>query len=147
MNPIQACIKVCRFVSVQTERIRNSLDGKNQEAVLNELGTRFHRVIYEHFHQFQYNSMGNFFTIPNGRFFIWTERFFFFYLGALCAICDVNEYKKCVQEFKVPMVTTLFDTLHALCNLLLVLPENLKQVCTGDQLVRLFTNVMNLILI
>ena len=59
-------------------------------------------------------------------------------LGALCAICDVNEYKKCVQEFKVPMVLTLFDTLHALCNLLLVLPENLKQVCTGDQLVIIF---------
>lgn len=59
LNPIQACIKVCRFVSVQTERIRTSLDGKNQEAVLNELGVRFHRVIYEHFHQFQYNSMGN----------------------------------------------------------------------------------------
>lgn len=58
-----------------------------------------------------------------------------FLVGALCAICDVNEYRKCVQEFKIPMITTLFDTLHALCNLLLVLPENLKQVCTGDQLV------------
>ncbi|EFX84728.1 hypothetical protein DAPPUDRAFT_238631 [Daphnia pulex] len=72
-----ACIKVCRFVSVQTERIRNSLDGKNQEAVLNELGTRFHRVIYEHFHQFQYNSM-----------------------GALCAICDVNEPHLIVQSYQ-----------------------------------------------
>ena len=56
--------------------------------------------------------------------------------GAMCAICDVNEYRKCVKEFKVPLVNTLFDTLHALCNLLLVKPENLKQVCTGDQLVR-----------
>jgi hypothetical protein len=54
----------------------------------------------------------------------------------MCAICDVNEYRKCVKEFKVPLVNTLFDTLHALCNLLLVKPENLKQVCTGDQLVR-----------
>ena len=73
--------------------------------ILTELGIRFHRIIYEHLQQFQYNSM-----------------------GALCAICDVNEYRKCVQEFKIPVVTTLFDTLHALCNLLLVLPENLKQV-------------------
>lgn len=56
-------------------------------------------------------------------------------IGALCAICDVNEYRKCVQEFKVSSVAMLFDTLHALCNLLLVLPENLNQVCTGDQLV------------
>jgi len=106
-----ACIRVCRFLSLQTEKIRTCLDGKNLETVLYDLGIRFHRVIYEHFQQFQYNSM-----------------------GALCAICDVNEYKKCVNEFKVPAVMILFDTLHALCNLLLVLPENLKQVCTGDQL-------------
>lgn len=53
----------------------------------------------------------------------------------MCAICDVNEYRKCVKEFKIPLVNTLFDTLHALCNLLLVKTENLKQVCTGDQLV------------
>lgn len=65
--------------------------------------------------------------------------------GALCAICDVNEYKKCVHEFKVPAVMILFDTLHALCNLLLVLPENLKQVCTGDQLVIIFINNINCI--
>ena len=127
---MQACIKVCRFVSVQTERIRSSLDGKNQEAVLNELGVRFHRVIYEHFQQFQYNSMGK-----RDKLFHWDNLLLCHSLGALCAICDVNEYKKCVQEFKIPMVTTLFDTLHALCNLLLVLPENLKQVCTRDQLV------------
>ena len=53
----------------------------------------------------------------------------------MCAICDVNEYRKCVKEFKIPLVNTLFETLHALCNLLLVKPENLKQVCNGDQLV------------
>lgn len=64
-------------------------------------------------------------------------------MGALCAICDVNEYKKCVLEFKVPMVTALFDTLHALCNLLLVLPENLKQVCTGDQLATLDRTILS----
>jgi hypothetical protein len=57
-------------------------------------------------------------------------------IGAMCAICDVNEYRKCVKELKSPLVTTLFDTLHGLCNLLLVKPENLKQVCTGDTLVR-----------
>jgi len=114
-----ACIKVCRFLSQQTEKIRSCLDGKNLETVLYDLGIRFHRVIYEHFQQFQYNSM-----------------------GALCAICDVNEYKKCVHEFKVPAVMILFDTLHALCNLLLVLPENLKQVCTGDQLATLDHSIL-----
>lgn len=53
----------------------------------------------------------------------------------MCVICDVNEYRKCVNKLRSPLVTTLFDTLHGLCNLLLVKPENLRQVCTGDTLV------------
>jgi hypothetical protein len=40
------------------ERIRDSLDGKNVEALMMEFGTRFHRIIYEHLQQFQYNSAG-----------------------------------------------------------------------------------------
>lgn len=56
-------------------------------------------------------------------------------LGAMCAICDVNEYRKCVKDLGSTLVVDLFDTLHALCNLLLVKHENLKQVCYGDTLV------------
>ena len=55
--------------------------------------------------------------------------------GAMLVICDVNEYRKCVKEFNIPLVTQLFNTLHALCNLLVVVPENLKQVCNGEELV------------
>ncbi|KAJ9578780.1 hypothetical protein L9F63_004988 [Diploptera punctata] len=114
-----ACLAVVQYVGSMVERIRDSLDGKNVEALMMELGVRFHRVIYEHLQQFQYNSA-----------------------GAMCAICDVNEYRKCVKEFKIPLVNTLFDTLHALCNLLLVKPENLKQVCTGDQLAGLDRSIL-----
>lgn len=57
----------------------------------------------------------------------------------MLAICDVNEYRKCVKDFNSPFVSQLFDTLHALCNLLLVVPDNLKQVCTGEQLVSYFS--------
>lgn len=56
--------------------------------------------------------------------------------GAMCAICDVNEYRKCVRVLNSPIVTQLFDILHALCNLLLVKPENLQEVCGGDTLVK-----------
>lgn len=59
------------------------------------------------------------------------------FLGAMCAICDVNEYRKCVRVLNSPLVTQLFDILHALCNLLLVKHENLQEVCGGDTLVRL----------
>ena len=52
-------------------------------------------------------------------------------------ICDVNEYRKTVKEFQIPLINQLFDKLHALCNLLVVVPETLKQVCTGEPLVSL----------
>jgi len=109
-----ACLVVVQYVTGMIRQIRDSLDGKNVENVLTELGIRFHRVIYEHLQQFQFNSA-----------------------GAMCAICDMNEYRKCVKELGVGIVISLFDTLHALCNLLLVKPANLKQVCTGDQLAML----------
>lgn len=107
------CVKVVRFLKQYVDKIRDCLDGKNVEAVLTELGTRFHRVIYEHLLQFQYSSF-----------------------GAMFAICDVNEYRKCASEFKLPLLNKLFDTLHALTNLLIVDPKNLKVVSTGEQLVR-----------
>ncbi|XP_017890253.1 exocyst complex component 5 [Ceratina calcarata] len=114
-----ACLTVVQYVTGMIRHIRNTLDGKHLNNVLTELGTRFHKVIYDHLQQFQFNSA-----------------------GAMCAICDMNEYRKCVKELEVEVVTNLFDTLHALCNLLLVKPENLKQVCTGDQLATLDRNVL-----
>lgn len=110
-----ACLTVVQYVTGMIRYIRNTLDGKNLETALTELGVRFHKVIYDHLQQFQFNSA-----------------------GAMCAICDMNEYRKCVKELDVDVVISSFDTLHALCNLLLVKSENLKQVCSGDQLVYLF---------
>ncbi|XP_014601357.1 PREDICTED: exocyst complex component 5 isoform X2 [Polistes canadensis] len=114
-----ACLTVVQYVTGMIRQIRNTLDGKNLETALTELGVRFHKVIYDHLQQFQFNSA-----------------------GAMCAICDMNEYRKCVKELDVDMVTSSFDTLHALCNLLLVKPENLKQVCSGDQLAVLDRSVL-----
>uniref|UniRef100_A0A1B6KSQ6 Exocyst complex component 5 n=1 Tax=Graphocephala atropunctata TaxID=36148 RepID=A0A1B6KSQ6_9HEMI len=114
-----ACSVVVQYMGSIVAHVRDSLDGKNVEYVMCELGCRFHRVIYDHLLQFTYNSA-----------------------GAMCAICDVNEYRKCVKELRSPLVTTLFDTLHGLCNLLLVKPENLKQVCTGDTLAGLDRSIL-----
>ncbi|KAF7385575.1 hypothetical protein HZH68_014005 [Vespula germanica] len=114
-----ACLTVVQYVTGMIRHIRNTLDGKNLETALTELGVRFHKVIYDHLQQFQFNSA-----------------------GAMCAICDMNEYRKCVKELDVDVVTSSFDTLHALCNLLLVKSENLKQVCSGDQLAVLDRSVL-----
>lgn len=53
--------------------------------------------------------------------------------------CDAHMVP-CVQ---VPLVLQLFDTLHALCNLLVVAPDNLKQVCSGEQLTNLDRNLLH----
>ena len=72
---------VLGYVRKQVEKIKNSMDGKNVDTVLMELG--------------------------------------------------------------IPMVLHLFDTLHALCNLLVVAPDNLKQVCSGEQLANLDKNILH----
>uniref|UniRef100_A0A8C5EP07 Exocyst complex component 5 n=1 Tax=Gouania willdenowi TaxID=441366 RepID=A0A8C5EP07_GOUWI len=115
-----ACSKVCVYVSRQVEHVRKSMDGKNVDTVLTELGVRFHRLIHEHLQQYSYSSM-----------------------GGMLAICDVAEYRRCAKDFRVPLVLQLFDTLHALCNLLVVAPDNLKQVCSGEQLTNLDRNLLH----
>lgn len=76
--PRQACSKVCAYVSRQVEHVRKSMDGKNVDTVLTELGVRFHRLIHEHLQQYSYSSM-----------------------GGMLAICDVAEYRRCAKDFRV----------------------------------------------
>ncbi|CAH1958198.1 unnamed protein product [Acanthoscelides obtectus] len=114
-----ACKSVLNYVSGMIKEINTTLDGNNVSAVLQELGLRLHRVVYDHMLQFQYNTA-----------------------GAMVAICDLNEYRSCCKQMG-PLVTELFETLHALCNLLLVKPENLQQVCSEDSLVNLDKSVLH----
>lgn len=74
----QACSKVCAYVRRQVEHVRKSMDGKNVDTVLTELGVRFHRLIHEHLQQYSYSSM-----------------------GGMLAICDVAEYRRCAKDFRV----------------------------------------------
>jgi hypothetical protein len=115
-----ACLKVVRFVMSQVDKIRGSLDGKNIECVLLELGVRLHRVIYDHLQQFTFSSS-----------------------GAMAVICDVQEYRRCAGDFKVTSVNALFDTLHAMCNLLILPPENLRMATMGDQLAALDRTILD----
>jgi hypothetical protein len=51
---------------------------------------------------------------------------------------DISEYKKCSKKFRSPTVEQLFSILHALVNLLVVVPDNLRQVITEGHLVCIF---------
>lgn len=48
-----------------------------------------------------------------------------------------------LSQQQIALVLQLFDTLHALCNLLVVAPDNLKQVCSGEQLANLDKNILH----
>uniref|UniRef100_A0A914W432 Exocyst complex component 5 n=1 Tax=Plectus sambesii TaxID=2011161 RepID=A0A914W432_9BILA len=106
-----ACTTVVRFLNEQVERIRDSVDGTNLTTVMTELGVRFHRTVLTHIYQFVYSSA-----------------------GAMLLLCDINEYRKLIMSWKVPLASKLFESLHALSNLLVVVPENLADACTADVL-------------
>lgn len=55
---MQACKEVSQYLSRAIKQIQEELDGNNVAAVLQELGVRLHRVIYDHMLQFQYNTAG-----------------------------------------------------------------------------------------
>jgi len=113
------CRNVVQYIDLMITQIKSNLDGNNVMALLQELGIRLHRTIYEHMLQFQYNTA-----------------------GAMVAICDLNEYRSCTKPMGT-LVTTLFETLHSLCNLLLVKPENLQQICSEDSLAELDRSVVH----
>ncbi|PIK52521.1 putative exocyst complex component 5 [Apostichopus japonicus] len=62
--------------------------------------------------------------------------------GAMLVICDVNEYRRMVKSFQIPMVNSLFEMLHSLCNLLVVNSENLKMIINGEQLASIEKSVI-----
>lgn len=117
-----ACQHVVQQIIPIIKQIQRYMDGDNSKRVMSEIGVRLHRIIYEHLQQFQYTTA-----------------------GAMCAICDVNEYRRCVRVLDSPLVTQLFDILHALCNLLLVKHENLQEVCGGETLVRYLQQIHSLL--
>jgi hypothetical protein len=53
---------------------------------------------------------------------------------------DISEYKKCSKKFRSSTVEQLFSILHALVNLLVVVPDNLRQVITEGHLVCIFND-------
>ncbi|CAB3249137.1 unnamed protein product [Arctia plantaginis] len=119
-----ACLAVVSYLNNVMDKIHGGLEGDNLHAVTLELAVRLHRIIYEHLHSYQFNSA-----------------------GAMIAICDVKEYRSAVcgrgaRAAPAP-AHALFDALHALCNLLLVKPENLHQVCEGETLAELDHSILH----
>lgn len=125
-----ACSKVCKFVKLVTGKILDCLDGENVDKVYTEFGSRFYKAIYEHLQRYEFSS-----------------------IGAMVAISDVKAYSSAI---KIPTSETsskalpdgkevedMFKTLHSLCNLWVVPPENLKQLCSDDGLSGVDRNILD----
>ena len=52
----------------------------------------------------------------------------------MALIKDINEYRLCAKNFNSPVVDKLFTVLYSLTNLLVVKPENLPEICSGENL-------------
>ncbi|GMT25156.1 hypothetical protein PFISCL1PPCAC_16453, partial [Pristionchus fissidentatus] len=130
----QACTSICKFLRAQATAMETGLDGENLGAVMSELAMRFYRLLLSHIQQFYYN-MG----------------------GGMMLVCDLNEYRKLIAHWRyfgiidslVAAATAtsttaaaedaadprkMFDHLHALANLLTVLPENVQSSSHSAQL-------------
>ncbi|KAI6176323.1 Exocyst complex component 5 [Aphelenchoides bicaudatus] len=106
-----ACAKVVYYLSRMYIRIKENVDGGNLSTVLAELGSRFFTTIINHIKSFNYNLT-----------------------GTMLLISDVNEYRKCVAEWKIAELGKQFEALHALVNLMVVVPENLQEASNAQAL-------------
>lgn len=87
------------------------MDGGNLNTVLAEFGHRLFNTIVNHIKSFNYSLT-----------------------GSMTLACDVNEYRKCVAEWKIPELSKQFEALHGLANLLVVVPENLNEAANAQSL-------------
>lgn len=53
-----ACQHVVQQIIPIIKQIQKYLDGENLKGVINEIGVRFHRTVYEHLQQFQFTTAG-----------------------------------------------------------------------------------------
>lgn len=111
-----ACSLVCKYLNkvVQNQEksgIKDCVDGGNLHVILSELGDQIYATILAHILSFGYNLV-----------------------GAMLLLCDINGYKKCMSSWGVADLEKRFDSLHALANLLVVVPENLPDACNSQLL-------------
>ncbi|VDM52299.1 unnamed protein product [Angiostrongylus costaricensis] len=109
------CQQVVRFLTSQAAAMERGCDGGNLVVLQNELALRLYKLLLHHIQQFVFNSA-----------------------GAMLLLCDLNEYRKCVSQWRLEAnISRQFDSMHALANLLVVLPDNLLDAAHSPMLASL----------
>lgn len=106
-----ACAMVMQLLTGQREYIEACLNGKNLSAVLYNFATRFYAVLLKHITSMSVNE-----------------------LGVMVLSRDISEYTKCIEKFKHPQATKLFESLREGSATLTVAAENLEQLFEDERL-------------
>uniref|UniRef100_A0A0N4ZRT5 Exocyst complex component 5 n=1 Tax=Parastrongyloides trichosuri TaxID=131310 RepID=A0A0N4ZRT5_PARTI len=118
-----ACELLCRYINNQFNIIKESVDGENLITILKELGLRIYQIIFSHIKNYNYSVS-----------------------GAMLLLCDLNEYRKTLGIWKISEINENMESLHALANLLVVVPENLEQACSSPLVSSYKVDVINSII-
>uniref|UniRef100_A0A0N5B6B6 Exocyst complex component 5 n=1 Tax=Strongyloides papillosus TaxID=174720 RepID=A0A0N5B6B6_STREA len=124
INITPACENVCRYLNSQYNIIKESIDGGNLLTILKDLGIRVYQIIFGHIKNYNYSIS-----------------------GAMLLLCDLNEYRKTLGSWKINEVNKKMESLHALANLLVVVPENLEQACNSPLVSEYTPDVINSIIL
>jgi recyclin-1 len=100
--------------------MKDNVDGGNFKAVLAEFGGRLFTTIVNHIKVFSYNLT-----------------------GTMYLVCDVNEYRRCVANWGIAELKKQFEALHALVNLMVVIPENVSEASNAQSLIGIDKGLIN----
>lgn len=108
-----ACESLCQFLDDTHAQFEEHLDGENLRSVLLEIGLFVFDQLFEHYKNFQMNSM-----------------------GGVVATKDIISYQTTIEKWKIPELSTKFQLLREIANLFTVQPELLNSLTKEGQLMR-----------
>ncbi|CAO3622249.1 unnamed protein product [Cunninghamella blakesleeana] len=118
-NGTVPCVNSVEFLTKVYRAATKSLQGKNLEAYLLNIGNEFHTLLLEHFKKYT--------VTPT---------------GGLMVAKDIAKYQEVIQVFKIPTLNDRFEMLRQLGNIFVVKPEILRSILSEGYLARLEPNVL-----
>ncbi|OZJ07024.1 hypothetical protein BZG36_00227 [Bifiguratus adelaidae] len=111
------CVELLRQVQ---QVAMESLESKNGEVFLSEIGIAFHSQLLDHFKKFVVSPS-----------------------GALLVTKDIAKYQDIIQTFRIPSLNDRFEMLRQLGNVFVVKPEILKSILSEGYLARLDAHIIH----
>ncbi|CAO3578914.1 unnamed protein product [Absidia cylindrospora] len=118
-NGTMPCVYCVEFLTKIYRSAIKTLQGKNLESYLLNVGSEFHSLLVEHFKKY--------YVTPT---------------GGLLVTKDIAKYQEVIQMFKIPTLNDRFEMLRQLGNIFVVKPEILRSILSEGYLARLEPNVL-----